>query len=84
MRLSMRKTGLSSSAYADWFDCAIYDGGREIGRIYEDRYAPAALRWYWSITMFGSRDAGIRTDGCAPTLEEAKRQFHENLRKYTD
>ena len=34
--LSMRKTGLSSPAYADWSDCVVYDDGRPIGRIYEN------------------------------------------------
>jgi hypothetical protein len=67
----MRKTGLS---YADWFDCVVYDDGRPIGRIYEDRHALPELRWYWSITVLGAWQSGP-TSGRVPTLEEAKAQL---------
>ncbi len=82
MSLSMRKTGLSSPAYADWFDCVVYEGGRDIGRIYEDRHTLPELRWYWSITILGACHAGISTSGRAPTLGEAKAQFQTNFRKW--
>jgi len=75
MSLSMRKIGLSSPAYADWFDCIIYDDGRPIGRIYEDRHALPELRWYWSLTVLGAGHAGIPHNGRVPTLEQAKAEL---------
>ena len=57
--------------------------GREIGRIYEwDRHVPPERRWYWSIFMIGASGSGIRTNGRAPTLEDATRQFEENWRRH--
>jgi len=82
MSLTMRKTGPALLAYQQWADYTIYDHGRAIGRIYEDRATRPGLRWFWSITMFGARNAGIRTDGCAPTLEQAKAEFDESWRKW--
>jgi len=70
--LSMRKTGLSSPAYADWFDCVVYDDGRPIGRIYEDRHTLPELRWFWSLTVLGAGHARIPYNGRVPTLEQAK------------
>ncbi len=81
MSLSMRKTGLSSPAYADWFDCVVYDDGRPIGRIYEDRHTLPELRWYWSITVLGAWQSGP-TSGRAPSLEEAKAGFQANFKKW--
>jgi hypothetical protein len=66
MSLTMRKTGSALLAYQQWADYTIYDDGRAIGRIYEDRATRPGLRWFWSITMVGARNADIRTDGCAP------------------
>ena len=80
MRLSMRKTGLASPAYADRFDCVVYDDGRPIGRIYEDRHALPELRWYWSLTALGSGHAGLPTSGRAPTLEAAKAELAASFR----
>jgi hypothetical protein len=82
MSLTMRKTGSALLAYQQWADYTICDHGRAIGRIYEDRATRPGLRWFWSITMFGARNAGIRTDGCAPTLEQAKAEFDESWRKW--
>jgi hypothetical protein len=78
----MRKTGLRSPAYSDWVDYTIYEHGRAIGRIYEERAAPPNLRWYWCITIIGARHVGIRTDGRAATFEAAKAQFSDNYRKW--
>jgi hypothetical protein len=77
----MRKTGLRSPAYADWFDCVVYDDGRPIGRIYEDRHALPDLRWYWSLTVLGAAHAGANS-GRAPTLDEAKAQLQANFKKW--
>jgi hypothetical protein len=64
-----------------WVDYTVYDHGRTIGRIYEDRALRPALRWFWSITMIGARHTGIRTDGCTPTLDQAKAELQANWRK---
>ena len=77
----MRKTGLSSPAYADWFDCVVYDDGRPIGRIYEDRHALPELRWFWSLTVLGAWQSGP-TSGRVPTLEEAKAQLRANFKQW--
>ena len=82
MSLTMRKTGSALLAYQQWADYTIYDDGRAIGRIYEDRATRPGLRWFWSITMVGARNADIRTDGCAPTLEQAKAELDESWRKW--
>jgi len=63
-------------------DCTIYEDGRAIGRIYEERAAPPNLRWYWCIAIIGARHAVIRTDGRAATFEAAKAQFNNNYRKW--
>ena len=82
MSLTVRKTGSASLAYQQWADYTVYDNGRAIGRIYEDRATRPALRWFWSITMIGARHTGIRTDGCTPTLEQAKAELQANWRKW--
>jgi hypothetical protein len=78
----MRKAGPASLAYQQWADYTIYHHGRAIGRIYEDRTTRPELRWFWSITMTGARQAGIRADGCTPTLEQAKAELEANWRKW--
>jgi hypothetical protein len=80
--LTVRKTGPASLAYQQWADYTVYDDGRAIGRIYEDRATRPALRWFWSITMIGARHTGIRTDGCTPTLKQAKAELQANWRKW--
>ena len=82
MSLSMRKTGLASPAYADRFDCVVYDDGRPIGRIYDDRHALPELRWYWSLTLLGAGHAGIPHNGRVPTLEEAKAQLQASFKRW--
>ena len=50
--------------------------GKVIGRIYEHRYTPPDVRWFWSITAFHiDPRLEITTNGRVPTLEEAKAQF---------
>ena len=55
---------------------SIHEDGQEIGRLYED---PTALRpenaWFWSIIVMGPPRHRTKTDGRAPTLEDAKAQF---------
>jgi hypothetical protein len=79
--LTVRKTG-ASLAYQQWADYTVYDHGRAIGRIYQDRVTRPALRWFWSITMIDARHTGIRTDGCTPTLKQAKAELQESWRKW--
>jgi hypothetical protein len=79
--LTVRKTG-ASLAYQQWADYTAYDHGRAIGRIYQDRATRPALRWFWSITMIGARHKGIRTDGCTPTLKQAKAELQANWHKW--
>ena len=80
MHLSMRKTGLSSPAYADW-DYVVCEGGREIARIYEDRHVRPELRWYWSLTVLGAGHTGTASVR-VPTLEQAKAQLQTNFKKW--
>jgi len=76
MALSLRPTGLSSPAYADRLDYNVIEDGRVIGRIYEARYVPDDVPWFWSITAFHV-DPGlcITTNDRVPSLDEAKAQF---------
>jgi hypothetical protein len=77
----MRRTGLHSPAYSDWFDCIVYDDGRPIGRIYEDRNALPHLRCYWSLTVLGAWQSGP-SNGRVPTLEQAKAELQANFKKW--
>jgi hypothetical protein len=61
MPLSLRPTGLSSPAFADWADYCVVEDGQVIGRIYEDRYVPADIKLFWSITEYVHPALGIRT-----------------------
>jgi hypothetical protein len=47
------------------------------------RTVPRGRRcWFWSISMIGARHTGIRTDGCTPTLKQAKVELQANWRKW--
>ena len=45
------------------------------GRIYEQRGGPESMRFFWSLYGIFGKPADMRTDGYAPTLNEAKAQF---------
>jgi hypothetical protein len=75
MALTLKRTGLASLAYQDWADFTVLDDEHVVGRIYEDRFAPAELRWYWSITVFVDPRARLVTHGRAATLDAAKAGF---------
>jgi hypothetical protein len=81
MPLTLRPTGLSSPAYADWLDYTIYEDGRAIGRMYEDKQSLPELRWFWSITVYVDPKFGIKTNSRTATVEEAKAQFRASWEK---
>jgi hypothetical protein len=57
-------------------DWSIHEDGQEIGRLYEDQTATRPeIAWFWSITVMGSARHKMKTDGRAPTLEQAKADF---------
>jgi hypothetical protein len=63
MALSLHPTGLSSPAFADRADYLVIEHDKVIGRIYEERYLPAELRWFWSITEYVDPALRISTNG---------------------
>ena len=75
MSLTLRPTGLSSPAYADWLDYTVYDDAKPVGRMYEDKMALPELRWLWSITAFVPLSLGIKTNSRTSTIESAKAEF---------
>jgi hypothetical protein len=81
MALALRPTGLKSPAFADWADYCVVEDGQVIGRMYEDRHAPADYRWFWSITEHIDPALGIVTNGRVPNLEEAKARFRASWSK---
>jgi len=66
---------LSSPVYADQLDYTVFEDGRAIGRMYEDKQTRPELRWFWSITVIINSGSGIVANGRMPTLEAAKAQF---------
>jgi hypothetical protein len=60
MPLALRPTGLSRDPNAqDW---NVFDGGTQIGRIYEDKTAPTDdARWFWALQITGALEAGVET-----------------------
>jgi hypothetical protein len=74
MRLTQRPARLSRNPRAkDW---SIHEDGIEIGRLYEDLTASRPeIAWFWSIIVMGPARHRVKTDGRAPTLEEAKADF---------
>ena len=79
--ITLRPSGLSSSAYRDWGDYIVLEDGRAVGRIYEDRHTLLDLRWFWSITVYVDPKQGIITSGRAASLDEAKAQFLSNWQR---
>jgi hypothetical protein len=56
--------------------------GKVVGRIYEDgsTSTPPELRWLWSVTEIVPAVPN-RTNGHAPTLDEAKARFRDSWTK---
>jgi hypothetical protein len=66
MALALRHTRTRlqiSPAYADRQDFLVIEDGQVIGRIYEERYVPADVKWFWSITEYVHPALGIVTNG---------------------
>ena len=75
MALTLRPTDLDRSpATAHLEDWIVLDDGKPIGRIYQ-RHAPANAAWFWSVTAYVERRAGLRTSGTTETLDAAKAAF---------
>ena len=57
-------------------DYDVLANGKVVGRIYEDATASTSpeLRWFWSVTAIVPAIPN-RTNGHAPTLDEAKAKF---------
>jgi hypothetical protein len=87
MALSLRHTRTRlriSPAYIDRQDYLVMDDGKVIGRIYEDRYVPADIKWFWSITEYVHPVFGIRTRNRVASLDVAKEQFKSSWSKVCD
>jgi hypothetical protein len=82
MGLTLRPTGIGSAADKGCTDYTLFSGEFAVGRIYEERGAPADLKWFWAITGIFGTPADMRMDGHAPTLESAKARLDENWRKW--
>jgi hypothetical protein len=80
--ITMRPTGLSFPIERHGKDYTVYSGEWAVGRIYEEHGGPDSLRWYWSLHGWLGEDADLRTNGRAPTLDEAKAQFESAWRKW--
>jgi hypothetical protein len=46
--------------------------------MYEDRYSPPELRWFWSIIVIIDSRLGIVTNGRTATLDEAKARLRDS------
>jgi hypothetical protein len=75
MALSLRRTNFRSPADAHRQDYLVMEDRQVIGRIYEERYVPADVKWFWSITEYVDPALGIRTHGRVGSLPVAMEQF---------
>jgi hypothetical protein len=82
MSLTLRPTGLSSPVDRERLDYTVFSGGWAIARIYEDRGALPALRWFWALYGPHAGPPVMRKDGRARSLDAAKTQFADNWRKW--
>ena len=82
MPLTMRPTGLKSPVDIHRQDYTIFSGEWAMGRIYEQRGGPERMRWFWSGFGIFGKPVDLRTDGHAPTLDEAKAQFEAAWRRW--
>ena len=84
MPITMRPTGLASPVDRGRQDYTIYSGAWAMGRIYEERAAPAPLCWSWSIFGAVAKPCDMRTNGRTSTLDAAKAEFEASWRKWLE
>jgi hypothetical protein len=82
MGLTLRPAGVGAPADGGRGDYTLFSGEFAVGRIYEERGAPADLKWFWAITGIFGAPAEMRMDGHAPTLEAAEAQLGQNWRRW--
>jgi hypothetical protein len=80
--LTLRPTGPGAAADKGRRDYTVFSGEFAVGRIYEERGAPADLQWFWAITGIFGTPADMRMDGHAPTLESAEIELGETWRTW--
>ena len=85
MPLKLRPTGLGHGVYKDSIDYGVFSGDWNIGRIYERRGVPDAVRFFWSLHgVVLRRPPDIHTDGHEPTLEMAKARLKRNWDRWLE
>jgi hypothetical protein len=60
----------------------VIDDGREVGRLYEDRYTPPELRWFWLIILIiviGAYQTGIMTQRARPDVRGSQGAIRDQL-----
>ena len=82
MPLTIGPTGMESPVDKNRKDFTVFSGEWAMGRICEERGAPVNLRWFWSLHGIIGKPIDMRTDGRAPTLDEAKAQFEAAWRQW--
>jgi hypothetical protein len=66
-------------------DCSVFSGVWLIGRIYEGKGFPDAVRFFWSLHGVAlTRAPDIHTDGHTPSLEAAKAEFKSNWLRWLE
>jgi hypothetical protein len=82
MSLSLRPTDLASPVDRDRLDYTVFSGEWAIGRIYEDRGALPALRWFWALYGPHAGPHVMRKDARAALLEDAKTDLNRNWERW--
>ena len=52
MALTLHRTLSTAHRNRDWLDYVIINGGRYVGRLYEDGHSRPASRWFWAIAIY--------------------------------
>ena len=85
MPLKLRPTGLGHGVYKDSIDYGVFSGDWNIGRIYERRGFPDAVRFFWSLHgVVLTRPPDIHTDGHEPTREMAKARLNRGWDRWLE
>ena len=62
------------SPFGDANDYVVLDGGRVIGRIFQQPQAPQGQPWFWTITAMDFKPS-VRSRGYSATREQATAEF---------